>query len=174
MPTAWMRQARERQRAYMTQGDPGRRFGDVRDEARQRYAQWFDRLPWDTWDTFTLVLGARESQHFIWRALDVWRGKMQARHGRSLRQAVALEWQQRGTAHLHALSFGYHDVSIGEMHEARGLWERSSGGGFARIYPYEVSGGAASYCTKYVTKDMELRLLGPWTRYSPWSQATLA
>lgn len=170
--SAWMRQAQSRQRAYLRTGD-GREFGDVRDQARQRYAEWFDSLGWDTFDTFTLVLGARESASFAWRTLDRYRGKMHRRHGRSLRQAVALEWQSRGTAHLHALTFGYQDVSTSEIHAARELWEKASGGGHARIWPYEVTGGAASYCAKYVTKDMELRLLGPWGRYTPWKQVEL-
>jgi hypothetical protein len=167
-----MRQAQERQRRDRQAGER-RQFGDVRDQARQAYAQWFDSLAWDTFDTFTLVLGARESAGFAWRALDRWRGEMHRRHGRSLRQAVALEWQSRGTAHLHALTFGYHDVSTHELHTAREMWERVSGGGHARIWPYEVTGGAASYCAKYVTKDMELRLLGPWRGYSAWQQREL-
>lgn len=172
--SAWMRQARDRQRAYVKAGDPARRFGDARDQARQAYAEWFESLPWHTFDTFTLALGARESGPFAWRALDRWRARMHHRHRRALRQAVALEWQDRGTAHLHALTFGYSDVSLHEIHMARELWEQASGGGYARIYPYETSGGAAGYCAKYVTKDMELRLLGPWSRYSLYDRHQLA
>jgi hypothetical protein len=165
MGVAWMREARARQRRYTRVGDPLRAVGDVRDRARQAYAEWFDRLGWDTFDTLTLPLGARESAAFAWRALARWAALMQFEHGRQMRQVVALEWQARGTAHLHALSYGYRDVSVEAMHAARHAWEEASGGGFARIYPYETTGGAASYCAKYVTKDMELRLVGPWPHY---------
>jgi hypothetical protein len=155
---AWMRQARDRQRRY--RGDEGRRFGDAHDEAKQAYAEWFKQLPWDWFATFTLVLGARESAAFAWRSLSRWSGMMHNESGRQLRQVAALEYQRRGTAHLHNL---IHGVRAGaDPFHAMQLWEAASGGGFARIYPYQPEGGAADYCAKYVTKDMELRLIGPW------------
>lgn len=173
MGAAWVRQARARMVRYRRQGEPLRSFGDMRDQARQAYGEWFERLGWDTFDTFTLVLGARESAYFAWRALARWSASMQTVHGRQLRQVVALEWQHRGTAHLHALSYGYRDVSLDAIHQARRFWEDASGGGHARVWPYEASGGAAAYCSKYVTKDMELRLLGPWPPYQAAVQAWL-
>lgn len=162
MSTAWMRQARERQRAWLGRGDH-REYGDGVDQAKQAYAAWFSALPWDRFATLTLVMGARESAAFAWRCHKRWSGELARESGRELRQVVALEPQQRGTAHLHALVYGLRP-DADQFHEMT-LWERASGGGFARIYPYEVNGGAADYCSKYVTKDMELRLVGPWPRY---------
>jgi hypothetical protein len=158
-----MRQARERQRAWGRSGER-RRFGDQRDEARQAYAEWFDGLPWDLYATFTVVLGARESAPFIWRALKRWSRVMHRENGRELRQVAALEWQDRGTAHLHNLVAG---CGAYDPFRAMRLWEEASGGGHARIYPYAESGGAATYCSKYVAKDMELRLMGPWPTWRP-------
>jgi len=161
MSTAWMRQARERQRAY--QGDPFRRFGDSHDEAKQAYAEWFSRLRWDWFATFTLVLGGRESAAFVWRALDRWSARMHQENDRQLRQVAALEYQRRGTAHLHNLVYG---VRAGaDPFHAMTIWETVSGGGFARIFPYEPDGGAHTYVSKYVAKDMELRLIGPWPQH---------
>jgi hypothetical protein len=158
MTTAWMRQARERQQRW--KGDESRRFGDAQDEARQAYAAWFDGLRWDWFATFTLAMGARESAAFAWRSLSRWSGMMHTESGRQLRQVAALEYQRRGTAHLHNLVHGVRP-GADPMHAAR-LWQAASGGGLARIEPYRAAGGAASYCAKYVTKDMELRLIGPW------------
>jgi hypothetical protein len=158
MGTAWMRQARDRQRAFVQSGDQ-RRFGDQRDQARQAYGEWFGALPWDLYATFTVVLGARESAPFIWRALRRWSRVMHRECGRELRQVAALEWQDRGTAHLHNLVAG---CGAYDPFRAMAHWEEASGGGIARIFPYRESGGAATYCSKYVVKDMELRLIGPW------------
>lgn len=163
MATAWMRQARMRQRAQLLAGER-RTFGDARDEARQAYAQWFDTLPWDWFATLTIPMGARESAAFIWRCHDRWSARMQQENGRQLRQVAALEYQQRGTAHLHCLTHGARAGA--DPFHAMHVWELVAAGGFARIFPYNPDGGAATYCAKYVTKDMELRLVGPWPKYS--------
>ena len=169
MATAWMRQAQMRQRSQLLAGER-RTFGDVRDQARQAYAAWFDRLPWDWFATLTIPMGARESAAFIWRAHDRWARVMHHAHGRQLREVAALEYQKRGTAHLHCLVHGARaggeESRTTDRFDAMGAWESVAAGGFARIHAYEPEGGAASYCSKYVTKDMELRLIGPWRAYS--------
>ncbi len=159
MATAWMRQALDRQRAYELRGDR-HRYGDARDEARQAYAAWFSQLPWDWFATLTIPTGARESAAFIWRAHRRWSRVMHQENGRQLRQVAALEYQRRGTAHLHCLTHGARPGA--DPFHAMHVWESVAAGGFARIHPYEPDGGAATYCSKYVTKDMELRLIGPW------------
>ena len=171
MATAWMRQARMRQRAHEQQGER-RVFGDARDEARQAYAAWFESLPWDWFATLTIPMGARESGAFIWRCHDRWSARMQQENGRQLRQVAALEYQKRGTAHLHCLTYGARGDA--DPFHAMHVWEWVAAGGFARIFPYEAAGGAATYCSKYVTKDMELRLVGPWQRYRPEVQLALS
>jgi hypothetical protein len=169
MATAWVRQARRRAAAFDQAGDR-HRFGDTRDEARQAYAQWFDAMPWDWFATFTLPMGGRESAAFIWRAHQRWSRVMHRVYGRQLRQVAALEYQRRGTAHLHNLVHGVRpprelDVATAERFHAMGVWEKVAAGGFARIHAYEANGGAASYCAKYVSKDLEVRLIGPWPPY---------
>lgn len=160
MTTAWMREARRRQEAYAQHERTDRFVGDMRDQAKQAYAEWFRPLPWDKFATFALVMGARESAGFAWRAHDRWSRTMHHENGRQLRQVVALEYQKRGTAHLHCL---VHGVAEGfDNFHAMAVWERVSGGGYSRIYDYNPRGGAEDYCAKYVSKDMELRLIGPW------------
>jgi hypothetical protein len=89
---------------------------------------------------------------------------MEARHGRPLRQAIAIEYQQRGTSHLHALTYGYRAGSEGAFVAAQLLWQRLSGG-IALIAPYQPHGGAATYVTKLVTCDLTPMLLGPWPKF---------
>lgn len=137
----------------------------LRWEAWQAYGEWFEGLPWDLFATFTMpdgaTLGALDACHRRWSKI------MRRENGGELRQVLAVEYQRNGTPHGHALVYGIapgNEAQVEGWHAAK-LWERV-GGGHARVWPYQGAGGAASYCAKYVTKDGDVRLLGPWASFS--------
>jgi hypothetical protein len=165
MATAWMTQARRRAAAWSR---PEREQA-MRHDQREAYVAWVRQLPWDWFATWTLPAGATLS-HFD-RAHRRWSGRMQTEVGRQLRQFLAVEYQQNGTPHGHALVYGCAGF---DQFRAMRFWEEISGG-FARIYVYDPARGAAAYCAKYVTKrtDTELRIIGPWPRYDPRRQLEL-
>jgi hypothetical protein len=170
MPSSWLRVARRRLAGQRITGrrtgDPGRVFGNLRDQARQCWTMWFDGLPWDLYATMTLPIGGRESADFALRCLKKWRRDMAREHGRELRLAVGLELQDRGTAHLHVLGYGLTSVDAATIQRSRAYWRKASGGGRADIEAYEVNGGAASYVAKCVTLDITPLLIGPWPTYA--------
>jgi hypothetical protein len=131
----------------------------MRWEAWQAYADWFEGLPWEWFCTFTMPLGERVGT--LLRVHKRWSKVMHRENRRQLRQVVAIEYQRNGTPHLHVLAHGIRPDLVGECKGAMRIWERV-GGGYARIWPYCGKGGAAGYCAKYVTKDGELYLVGPW------------
>ncbi len=70
----------------------------------------------------------------------------------------ALEWQKRDVLHFHSLIGG--GLSELDRFAWMEIWNRDNG--FARIYPYDVS-GAPGYVSKYVLKGGEIDIsLPPW------------
>jgi hypothetical protein len=171
MSQAWMTQARRRMARSNRIGE-GQSL--ARWEAWQAYGEWFEALPWDWYATFTLHEGS--TVDYLRRRHRKWSAEMHREHGQQLRQAFAIECQRNGTPHGHAL---IHGVTVGaDPFHAMAIWERIAGRHleadgksafqpvFARIFPYSGAGGAASYCAKYVTKDGDIDLIGPWPRFS--------
>lgn len=155
-----MTQARRRMAmvARTGRGEPFMRW-----EVWQRYGEWFESMPWDLFATLTMPAGASREQ--LLRCHARWSRQMAAENGRKLRQVLAIERQKNGTPHAHVLVYGIApgNAPADEGWHAAKLWERV-GGGHARVWPYTGAGGAASYCAKYVTKDGDVELIGPW----PW------
>lgn len=146
--------------------------GELRWEASEAMADWLARYPWDHFSTFTTAPGHGEES--LLRLHRRWSGRMHARVGRVLRQAVFLEGHRDGHPHLHVLEFGSGGCS-GPCAERRPcdsclaqqvLWEEVAGG-IARVRHFFDGGGGCEYCVKgarYASKEGRMVLLGPWPR----------
>ncbi len=162
MATGWIREARRRQaRAFY---NSALEYRGLAQQAQQTYGVWLARLPWDLFVTLTLTLGQRESGYYLARRFSHWLREVQhLAGGREPRAVLAIEAQERGTYHGHALVYAW---GRSREHAARDRLERrwlELGGGWAAVREYISAGGAADYVVKCVAKDGELTLYGPWS-----------
>jgi hypothetical protein len=108
---------------------------------------WLRRLPWNAFATLTLAAPVHPEQahkrYMRWIAALTRHPARRAAHGPVI-WARGTELQGRGVIHFHALIAGVAPIPV---FAASKLWEQI-GGGYARIYPYTWSLGAAYYFGK--------------------------
>lgn len=127
------------------------------------WAELIGRYPWEWFVTLTFVDDVHPESGL--KSMKYWLSKLNRElYGRrwykkkpyGVYWVVALEYQKRGTLHLHLLMSG---VKNARRLSYMDLWEElGSNNGFARIHPVEKQIAVSKYLTKYVAKDGEIYL----------------
>jgi len=123
-----------------------------------------DIYPWKAEHRFQKWIGAINCILFTWRY---------KRKGLGIRYVVGIEYQKRGTLHIHAL-LGAKGLKVLNVELLSKLWETNGQrnkitgilidrrvNGKAYIVPYDSSKGAKYYITKYIKKGGEVDIFVP-------------
>ena len=131
---------------------------------RAGWASFLGEYRWDWLGTFTFREGRVHAEAadklfrvFVSKANRQRYGPRWAKKGLGISWARGLETQRRGALHYHALLSG-----VGELRRLTymDLWNDLAG--FAKIEPPRDAGDVVRYIGKYVVKDGEIDLGGPW------------
>lgn len=148
MATAWLNQKRRWMSRDRLNPEPHRR------DLWPEYGRFLMARTWDWFATLTFAVEIHPEQAA--RRYDRWARKLRKTNGGEMDHARALERQKRGVIHFHAL------ISNVRKDTTRAAWMsewEEIGEGFARIYDYDPTQGAAYYLGKYVSKGGEVDLL---------------
>lgn len=141
--------------------------------AAEEWARWILRSGWYDWFvTLTLVEGGEEQ---IERYFRIWLGAINTTTAQKVEGFACMEYQRRGTPHIHALLRAKYEPSL-FADKARpnkiatrrlngaALWQQVSKS-YAQIWPaINDKGGACRYVSKYVAKDSLMNIIGNPTR----------
>lgn len=138
-------------------------------ELKQAWAELLGRWSWEWFCTLTF---ARVNVHpeqadkcwRVWIAMtnrEVY-GRNYNRRGKGVRWVRALEFQQRGAIHFHALLAGVKRLRRLTMMDR---WEKLAG--FARVEAVREQERARKYVAKYVAKNCEIEVGGPGLVVTP-------
>lgn len=149
------------------------------------WCEFIRRWTWDMFGTFTFRGDLVHPEHAD-KVFRVWVSKVNRqlyggrwfKQGRGLVWARALEMQERGTVHFHALLAGpglrelweqswYRQEDGRWANRLMDLWDELAG--YARLEVPRSAEAVTGYCSKYLLKGGELELGGPLERMATYS-----